>query len=313
MFIIKNKWVFITISIILLSVSTFLIFTKGLKSGIDFTGGTEAVIAYKGYTAKPDGKIDLEFIKNNITNAGFSVKDVSLQKVDADGTNYVTIRLTGDISPDQKQSFENAWSFNNDEHYEAEQISETVIGPSVGKELTQKAIWSISLVTLVVVLFIAISFSKVSHPVASWKYGVLAVLALLHDIFIATGMYALLGEINGAEIDSLFVLALLTIMGISISNTIVVFDRVRENLKHKKSNEAFSQTVGKSINQTLLRSFNTSLAIILVLFALFLFGPISIRNFSLVLITGMIVGTFSSVLVAPSLLVLVEKWQGKRK
>lgn len=313
MFIIKNKWIFITISIILLSISAFLIFTKGLKSGIDFTGGTEAVVAYKGYTSTPDGKIDLDFIKNNMAKAGFSVKDVSLQKVDPDGTNYVNIRLTGDVAPTEKQAFENAWSFNHDAHYEAEQISETVIGPSVGKELTQKAIWSIALVTLVVVLFIAISFSQISHPVASWKYGVLAVLALLHDIFIATGMYALLGEINGAEIDSLFVLALLTIMGISISNTIVVFDRVRENLKNRKSHETFPEVVVKSINQTLLRSFNTSLAIILVLLALFFFGPISIRNFSLVLVTGMIVGTFSSVFVAPSLLVLVESWQKKRK
>lgn len=313
MFIIKNKWVFITTSIILLLASAFLIFTKGLRSGIDFTGGTEVVVAYKGFTSTSDGKIDIDFIKNNIANAGFSVKDVSLQKVDPDGTNYVTIRLTGDISPTEKQNFENAWSFNHDFHYEAEQISETVIGPSVGKELTRKAIWSISLVTLVVVLFIAISFAQVSVPVASWKYGVLAVSALLHDIFIATGMYALLGQINGAEIDSLFVLALLTIMGISISNTIVVFDRVRENLKFRKSNESFEGVVGKSLNQTLLRSFNTSLAIVLVLLALYFFGPISIRNFSLVLITGMVVGTFSSVFVAPSLLVLVESWQNKNK
>lgn len=313
MFIIKNKWIFIGASIILLLISAYLIYAKGLKSGIDFTGGTEAVISYKGYTSTSDGKIDLDFIKNNISNAGFSVKDVSLQKVDTDGTNYVTIRLTGDISPSEKQAFENAWSFDRDAHYEAKQISETVIGPSVGKELTRKAIWSIALVTLVVILFIAISFNKVSHPVASWKYGVLAVFALLHDIFIATGMYALLGEINGAEIDSLFVLALLTIMGISISNTIVVFDRVRENLKNKKSNEGFQEVVGKSIKQTLLRSFNTSFAIILVLLALFFFGPISIRNFSLILVTGMIVGTFSSVFVAPSLLVLVEKLQKRKK
>lgn len=313
MFIVKNKWVFIGISIVLLLVSAFLIGTKGLKKGIDFTGGTEAVIAYKNYTADKGEKIDLEFIKNNIIEAGFSVKDVSLQKVDGEGTNFVTIRLAGVLSPSENMAFKNAWSFGGDENYKAEQISEVIIGPSVGKELTRKAVWSISLVALIVIAFIAISFSKVSHPVASWKYGVLAVLALLHDIFIASGMYAVLGEINGAEIDSLFVLALLTIMGVSISNTIVVFDRVRENLKYRRSNEPFDEVVGKSVKQTLLRSFNTSLSTILVLLALFLFGPISIRNFSLVMITGMVVGTFSSVFVAPSLLILVESWQNKKR
>lgn len=312
MFIVKNKWAFISTSIVLLLASAFLIITKGLKSGIDFTGGTEVVIAYKGFTSTGEGKIDLDFIKENIDKAGFSVKDVSLQKVDGEGTNYVGIRLTGDIDQSEKESFQNAWSFDGDPHYEAEQISEIVIGPSVGKELSRKAIWSISLVSLVVITFIAISFSQVSRPVNSWKYGLLAVGALLHDIFIATGVYAFLGEINGAEIDSLFVLALLTIMGISISNTIVVFDRVRENLKIKKSNESFPETVGKSVSQTLLRSINTSFAIILVLAALYFVGPISIRNFSLILITGMIVGTFSSVFVAPSMLILVQGF-GKNK
>lgn len=293
--------------------SAFLILTKGLRKGIDFTGGTEIVVSYNGFSANEDGSIKLDLIKENLEKNGFFVQDVSLQKREANGAYIVSIRLTGDTSASERTNLENAWSFNHDPHYEAKQISETVIGPSVGKELTRKAFWSISLVALVVILFIAISFSQASRPVASWKYGVLAVSALLHDIIIATGVYAILGDLKGAEVDSLFVLALLTIMGVSISNTIVVFDRVRENLKNKKSGETFSQVVGKSLNETLLRSFNTALAIILVLLALFLFGPVSIRNFSLVLITGMVVGTFSSVFVAPSLLVLVESFQNRDK
>lgn len=312
MFIIKYKWIFLTISAILVLGSLFLITTKGIKKGIDFTGGTEVVIAYKGYTSTPEGKIDLEFIKNNLINNGFAVKDVSLQKVDAAGTNYVSIKLNGDVKEGDRQNFENAWSFNHDTHYEASQISENVIGPSIGRELTKKAIWSVALVTIVIILFVAFSFRHVSRPVSSWKYGLLTVATLVHDIAIPTGMYALLGETHGAEIDSLFVLALLTIMGISISDTIVVFDRIRENLKNRNSGEAFRDVVGKSLSQTLLRSFNTSFAVILVLLALFFFGPASIHNFALTLIVGMIVGTYSSIFVASPLLVLTEKWQ-KRK
>ncbi|MEN9338433.1 MAG: hypothetical protein RI945_158, partial [Candidatus Parcubacteria bacterium] len=302
MFIIKHKWVFLTISAILVFGSLFLVLTKGIKKGIDFTGGTEAVISYKGYTATKDGEIDLDFIKNNLIQNGFSVKNVSLSKTDEKGSKYVSIKLTGDLEKEGRANFENAWSFNHDPHYDATQVSENIIGPSIGKELAQKAIWSILFVTIIIILFVAFSFRHVSKPVSSWKYGFLTIATLLHDIAIPTGMYALLGETHGAEIDSLFVLALLTIMGISIADTIVVFDRIRENLKNRKSNEVFSGIVGKSLNETLLRSFNTSFAVILVLLALFFFGPASIHNFSLTLIVGMIVGTYSSIFVASPLL-----------
>ncbi len=309
MFIIKHKWIFLTISIILILGSLLLILTKGIKRGIDFTGGTEVVVSYKGYTSTNDGKIDLNFIKDNLVKNGFDVKDISLQKVDTNGTNYVMIRLLGDVGENQRLDFENAWSFNKDSHYEAKQISENVIGPSIGKELTKKAIWSIILVIIVIIIFVAFSFREVSKPVSSWKYGILTIIALLHDITIPLGMYAILGFTTGAEIDSLFVLALLTIMGISMADTIVVFDRVRENLKNRKSHETFAEIVGKSLDQTLLRSFNTSLSVLLVLGALYFFGPASIHDFSLTLIVGMTVGTYSSIFIASPLLILVEKWQ----
>ena len=166
---------------------------------------------------------------------------------------------------------------------------------------------------IVIILFVAFSFRHVSKPVSSWKYGLLTVTTLIHDIAIPTGMYAILGQTHGAEIDSLFVIALLTIMGISISDTIVVFDRIRENLRDRKSNERFEDIVGHSLDQTLLRSFNTSFAVVIVLIALYCFGPISIHNFALTLIVGMIVGTYSSIFIASPLLVLVEKWQRKNK
>jgi len=313
MFIIKYKWIFLTISAVLVFGSLILIGTKGIKKSIDFTGGTEVVVSYNGYTSTPEGKIDLNFIKDNLVKNNFSVKDVSVQKQNLDGSMLVDIKLTGDLPNDQRQNFENAWSFNHDSHYEAKQVSETTIGPSIGKELTQKAFLSIILVALVIILFIAFSFSSVSKPVSSWKYGLIAIVTLVHDVAIPTGMYAVLGQRNGAEVDSLFVIALLTIMGISIADTIVVFDRIRENLKNRKSGENFPEIVGHSLSQTLLRSFNTSFAVVLVLISLFYFGPASIHNFALTLIVGMIVGTYSSIFVASPLLVLVEKWQRKGK
>ena len=312
MFIIKHKWIFLTISIILVASSLLLVFIKGIKRGIDFTGGTEVVIAYRGFTATENGKIDLDFIKENLEKNNFEIKNISLLKIDEKGANYVLIRLPGDIKEEDRVNFENAWSFNHDPHYEATQISENIIGPSIGKELTKKAIWSIVLVSIVIILFVAFSFREVSKPVSSWKYGFLTIASLLHDITIPLGMYVILGITHGVEIDSLFVLALLTIMGISMADTIVVFDRVRENLKNRKSNETFAEVVGKSLDQTLLRSFNTSLSIILVLLALFFFGPASIHDFTLTLIVGMTFGTYSSIFIASPLLVLVEKYQ-KRK
>jgi len=306
MFIIKHKWIFLTVSIILVVGSLLLVATKGIKRGIDFTGGTEVVVSYKSAQ-----DVDLGSIKDNLTRTGFEVKDVSLQKKDLDGTNYVSIKLLGEVSQDKRQDFERAYTFDNDPSFVTKQISENVIGPSIGKELTQKAVWSIVLVSIVIILFVTFSFREVSKPVSSFKYGLLTIVTLIHDITIPLGMYAVLGITHGAEIDSLFVLALLTIMGISMADTIVVFDRVRENLKNRKSNETFAEVVGKSLNQTLLRSFNTSLAVLLVLFALYFFGPLSIHDFSLTLIVGMVVGTYSSIFVASPLLVLVEKWQKK--
>lgn len=313
MFIVKNKWIFLSLSIVLVSASLILIFTQGLRRGIDFTGGTEVVVAYNGFSANEDGSIKLDLIKENLEKSGFTVKGVSLQKRDTAGAYIVSIKLTGDVPPSERVNFENAWSFNHDPHYEAKQISENIIGPSVGKELTRKAFLSVFWVFVVIIIFIAFSFRKVSEPVASWKYGVLAVAALLHDIILPTGMYAILGKTHGAEIDSLFVLALLTIMAISISDTVVVFDRIRENLKKRKSNETFEEIVGRSLSQTLLRSFNTSFAVTLVLITLYALGPLSTRDFSLTLLVGIIAGTYSSLFVASPVLVLVEKFQNRNK
>jgi preprotein translocase subunit SecF len=184
----------------------------------------------------------------------------------------------------------------------------------VGKELTRKAILAIVLTSLVIICFIAFAFRKVSRPVSSWKYGIIAVLALLHDITICTGVFVLLSYFYGAEVDALFVVALLTILGLSVSDTIVIFDRIRENLRNQVnvSKVNFAETVGKSLNQSFVRSFCTSLTVILVLLALFFFGPISTKYFAFLLTAGMFFGTYSSIFLASPLLVLAYDWQKKK-
>ena len=184
------------------------------------------------------------------------------------------------------------------------------IGPTIGKELRNKAFVAIGIVIIAIMLFVAFVFRKVSKPVSSWKYGVAAIIALIHDIIVPTGVFAFLGYILGVEIDILFVMALLAILGYSVNDTIVVFDRVRENLRLNRehgSEESFDLTVGKSLNQTYARSINTSLTTLFVVIALFFFGSEATQDFALVLAIGIIAGTYSSIFLATPLLVAINK------
>jgi preprotein translocase subunit SecF len=185
------------------------------------------------------------------------------------------------------------------------------VSPIIGSELLEKGWIALGLVTVCIILFIAFAFRHVSKPVASWKYGIVAIITLIHDVLIPTGLFAFLGHINGAEVDSLFIVGLLTILGISINDTIVVFDRIRENLRlneEVRKKESYEEVVGRSIMQTLARSINTSLTVVIVLLALYILGPQTTQNFALTLIVGMIAGTYSSIFLASPLLVVWEKW-----
>ena len=315
MWIIKYKYIFLSLSAILILGSLFLIFTKGIKKGIDFTGGTIINVTYNDNfdLNQPKKMFELNYLKNFIEQNNFPIKNISVIDTATSGMKTVRIELNGVLEENRRLDFEKAWSVNHDTYYSAKQISENTIGPSIGEELTQKAIWSVILVSILIILFITFAFRAVSQPVQSWKYGLITIVTLIHDVVVPTGVYAFLGEKYNYEIDSLFVIALLTILGISISDTIVVFDRIRENLKKKSHAEKFSETVGKSLNQTFVRSINTSLAVIIVLLALFYFGPLATRGMSIILITGMLVGTYSSIFVASPLLVLVEKFGQKKR
>ncbi|HLC63798.1 MAG TPA: protein translocase subunit SecF [Patescibacteria group bacterium] len=182
------------------------------------------------------------------------------------------------------------------------------IGPVIGQELQQKAIYAIIIVLLAIIAYIAYAFKKVSHPVESWKYGLSAILALVHDILIIIGVFAVLGHWLKIQVDAYFVTALLTVLGFSVHDTIVTFDRIRENLK-RHQDKTFEEVVNLSVNETMVRSLNTSLTTIFALLAIILFGGQTIKYFALALMLGAVVGTYSSIFLASPLLMVWYKFK----
>ena len=300
MFIIKNKKIFIGISITLVILSLISLFTFGLKIGIDFKGGALTEVAYKDIRPTQD-----EIYK--------SIEALNLGSVLIQPTGDMGyIVKSRDLNEQEHSSLLKILSLNNKSSLD--EVSFNSIGPSVGSELTKKAIIAIILVSLAIICFIAFAFRKVSKPVSTWKYGFIAVATLLHDVMIPIGLFVILSHYYGAEVDTLFLVAILTILGLSVSDTIVIFDRIRENLRNQMSNKInFSEIVGKSLEQSFVRSICTSFTVILVLLALFFFGPVSTKYFALMLTTGMFFGTYSSIFLASPLLVWVEEKQTKKQ
>ena len=194
---------------------------------------------------------------------------------------------------------------------DAKQTSFETIGPTIGRETTLNAIKAVIAASILIVLYIAWSFRKVPKPASGLRFGVSAIIALIHDVLVVVGVFAILGKVFGVEIDALFVTALLTVIGFSVHDTIVVFDRIRENLR--RQNVPFAQVVNDSILQTLDRSLNTSLTVILVLLTLLIFGGETIRWFVVALLVGVISGTYSSIFNASPILVVWQEWTEKRK
>lgn len=290
MFIVKYRKIFFTLSIITIALSFFAMVTKGFNAGIDFKGGSIIEVSY-------DKRPDAETLKTALEGAGFTGARVQMA-----GDTEVIMK-TRALSAADHEKLKQALSVAGTQ-MEEKQFSS--IGPTVGAELRAKAWYAIIFVILGIVLFIAYAFRHVSEPISSWKYGMITTATLLHDIIVPAGVFVWLGK----EVDTLFVVALLSIMGISVHDTIVVFDRIRENLKLRISND-FATTVGKSLAQTFTRSINTSLTVMLVLATLFFFGPASTKDFSFILLIGIFIGTYSSVFIASPLLVVVEKFQSR--
>lgn len=294
---IKYAKLWIAISTLTIIAALSLVIMWGLKPGIDFSGGSLLEITFS--KSRPAvAEMQKILVANNI-------KDSSVQTTENNGA---IIRMDFlNESDHQKILAAVKKAFQTTENQIREDSFQT-IGATISKQLRTRALWAIIFVNIGIIGYIAYAFRKVSRPVASWKYGVLAVWALIHDIFLVIGVFSVLGHVYGIEIDVTFVVAILTVLGYSVSDTIVVYDRIRENLLHRKS-ETFGDTVNAGLNQTLMRSVNTTLKTLLPLFALFFLGGPTIRYFSLALIIGIASGAYSSIFIASPWLVLVEKWQ----
>ncbi len=305
MFVVKYRKIFYSFTALLVAFSIFSVSYWGLNLGIDFKGGAIAEVEYQNRPAKSD----IETSIKTLNFGEFSVRPT--------GDNAFIIR-TRDLTNIERQQFIAAIGVGSASTTATSSISGATlkrfdsVGPVLGQELAQKSTTAIIFVIIAIVLFITFAFRGVSEPVSSFKYGLVAVVALIHDVIVPTGIYAFLGRNGGFEVDALFVTAILVILGFSVHDTIVVFDRTRENLKHAPAKKPFYEIVGESISQTFSRSINTSLTTVLALIALYVFGPEATRNFSLVMMIGIIVGTYSSIFLGSPLLVTIQKMKEKK-
>lgn len=297
-----------------------IIGTIGLPLGIDFTGGALTEVAYEAVPEKEalSDELDTKGL------GGYSLRETQ----DESGRDGFILR-TRDLSEDERVAISGVLT----QAGEGGEITRfTSIGPVIGEELKDKAIWAIIGVSLIIILYVAFAFAGVSYPVGSWVYGGITILALLHDVIVPTAVMALLGHFAGMEADVLFVMALLAVLGYSVNDTIVVFDRVRENLvqyrEEKKTKvvgtdgmereeitykllKPFAEIVGQSVSETLMRSINTSVTTLVALGALYFLGGEVTQTFTLVLIAGVLAGTYSSICIANPLLVFVAERKQK--
>lgn len=295
--VIENKKIFFIISGVTVGLSLILTAILGLNFGIDFTGGALTEVSYSERPEK-------EIIEARLKTLPIGVFSLRATREDS------YILRTRDLEEAERIAVNNALSLGETVPMNIERFNS--IGPIIGEELKNKALFAMVTVMLAIIFFIALTFRHVSKPVSSFKYGMIAIVALLHDIILPIGLFAILGQFFGAEVDVLFVMALLAILGYSVNDTIVVFDRVRENLKQNEETnvrEDFEKTVGKSLNQTFTRSINTSITTGLVLIFLFIMGGETTKFFALTLLSGVIAGTYSSIFLATPLLVWLNDYQ----
>ena len=284
--IIKYRKIYLLVSGSLVLASIISIFFFGFRQGIDFVGGTLWEI--KLSAAKEDLRLLLpsSAVINPRAESGFLIR---MEQISEKDHQQFLAQL--------KEKFG-----------EVEELRFDSIGPAIGNELKTKSIKAFLLVLLAISLYVAFAFRQVSYPVSSWKYAIITLVTLFHDAIIPLGVFSVLGRFMNVEIDTSFVVAILVVLGFSVHDTIVVFDRIRENLKIQKSRKyEFNQVVNDGINQTLVRSINTSLTLVLVLLAMFFFGAPTLQYFVLAILIGVVAGTYSSIFIASPLLTFWKK------
>ena len=283
--IIGKRKIYYTISAIFIVASIIALLLWGLKFGIDFKGGSILEVAYSD-NKRPETNQIIDFLKP------LKLNDLRVSPVGDNGVNF-RFRETDEAT---HQEIIKILGGN------VEERRFSSIGPTIGTELKQKSIKAIIIVLFGISLYIAWAFRKVSRPLSSWRYGIVTLIALFHDLVIPIGIFACLGHFYGVEVGTNFIVALLVILGFSVHDTIVVFDRIRENLKRYASLD-FVPLVNQSVNETLVRSVSTSFTVLLTLLALYVFGGESLRYFILALMVGIFFGTYSSIFIASPLLI----------
>lgn len=320
MFSIIYKKIFLIITAVIMVGSVLIIATLGLKPGIDFTGGSLTEVAYQTSPTKDA----VEGVVGELNLGAVSVRE----SVEESGKTAFIIRTRSLTDDENSQLSDKVISLG-----EGGEITRfTSIGPVIGEELKDKAGWAIFGVVTIIVLYVAFAFSGIGTPVSSWIYGAITIFVLIHDVLVPTALMAILGYLVGFEIDVLFVMALLAVLGYSVNDTIVVFDRVRENLKNNriehrtKLQEAglvrdevtyeltkpYEEIVGSAVSETLARSINTSLTTLVALSALYIFGGEVTQVFALVLFAGVLAGTYSSICIASPLVVTYAEYLAKK-
>lgn len=293
----RRNWYY-AISLLVIIPGIISLIVYGLNLSIDFTGGTRIAYNFNRPVDKKTTQLVSEIFQNekvHVATIQSSGKEMFIRTapINQKENSIITKKLQSKIPKIKQESFE-------------------TIGPTVGAETARKAFQSVLISSALILFYIAVSFRKVPKPTSSWRFGITTIIALLHDVIVLVGIFSILGHFFKVEIDSLFITALLTVMGFSVHDTIVVFDRIRENL-HKVGGTAFVQIVNESILQTFVRSLNTSLTALLVLFTLLLFGGESVRWFVVALLIGIASGTYSSIFNAAPLLVTWYEIDQRRK
>lgn len=292
-----KNWYF-GLSLLVIIPGIIAIFLWGLNLSIDFTGGSRLTLSFDNAVSNNQVQIVNKVLKAE------KIKTASIEK----SNKLIFVRTS---SMDQNQNNKFISTLSKEFKDVKEQEFET-IGPVIGQETTWNALKAVGMASILIILYITWSFRAVPKPTSSFRFGVCAIIALIHDVLVVVGVFAILGHFFNVEVDSLFVTAILTVIGFSVHDTIVVFDRIRENLRRMGGSD-FPKTVNESIIQTIDRSLNTSLTVFLVLVALLLFGGESIRWFVVALLIGVISGTYSSIFNASPLLVLWQEINDKRK
>lgn len=322
MFAITYRKIFLAIAVVVMLGSALIVLGLGLKPGIDFTGGSLTEVVY---TNAPD-KVLVEEVVAAYDDGGTSVRE----SVDESGRSAYIIR-TRDLTEDERVDLQTKVAALGEG---GEVTRFTSIGPVIGQELRDKAGWAIFGVCSIIVLYVAFAFAGIGTPVSSWMYGAITIFVLIHDVLVPTALMSLLGVFFGVEVDVLFVMALLAVLGYSVNDTIVVFDRVRENLKQNRTEKRkkikepggiereevtytltkpYEEIVGAAVSETLARSINTSLTTLIALSALYFLGGSVTQTFALILFAGVLAGTYSSICIASPLVVTYAFYKSKQE